>query len=770
MEFSNRSNELEIIQQTLSYRATEQSIFFNLIGKSGAGKTELLRQAVKNLVNEKLLFVYIDITPDEFQASSFFATLIETVSFPIKHHYNTITNIPEEFSLSKYIRKIVRRHKGFDSVIKALTLSFSAIPYVGGTLSSATEKIHTDDFYSLENFFFIYLRSIIKKVRVNIIIDNYQFLPDTIKRVFEAGINQFRNGITLIPITRIETYFDNRNNFCGNFYLQSLELDYISKNEFEKLIEIQKIDISYENIEKIWVITKGNLKDIDIILNELRINPGYNIIDSRIAIKNLDSIQRSILYITALFPAGMKEEYIIYCIRDILNENEENGIKKAISNLVDLGYIYINSNTHDTIKPTHESVIKHVKETLDTFDFAHFCDKLSDSLEEVVTEIKGTKDYVYLLHCWVGINNTEKLCKKISLVQELINIKYKENAYYYIDTIASALMDVICYLPENTLYKILVSFQRVSDFQTGIDLLNKLRINDKKLYDKLRMFNAKFLIQTYNFEDALKELEMIEDSSEKLLYQTNALQHQGKDDKVLKLLQERLPLTNHDENYYIILRNTAHFFSFKEAQENLNVSMEYFKSLQYSDFVLATINNNFAIINIWEGNYEAADIYLNKAIQTLEFIRSNEVFEPYCNKSILYHLKRNYSKAIKYAQDSLDNCPKSLTLDIIMLKINLGIIKFCAKQITLNVLYDSLIDIKEQYDFIEDPWNEFLLLYNINQVALPLGKACYKLSDKHLSYKNNYTNEYTKFHVLDIYSSESGSIEFCLGLSPNWRY
>lgn len=92
-------------------------------------------------------------------------------------------------------------------------------------------------------------------------------------------------------------------------------------------------------------------------MNEIRINPGYDILESNIAINSLDSIQRSILLITALFPAGMKEKYIVNFIHDILNETQDKNIKSAISNLVTLGYIYINSMTHDTIKPTHETVI-----------------------------------------------------------------------------------------------------------------------------------------------------------------------------------------------------------------------------------------------------------------------------------------------------------------------------------------------------------------------------------------------------------------------------
>lgn len=55
-----------------------------------------------------MLFIYIDITSDEFQATSLFQTLLETVYMPLSYQYNTITNIPEDLALSKYIKKYLK--------------------------------------------------------------------------------------------------------------------------------------------------------------------------------------------------------------------------------------------------------------------------------------------------------------------------------------------------------------------------------------------------------------------------------------------------------------------------------------------------------------------------------------------------------------------------------------------------------------------------------------------------------------------------------------
>ena len=109
----------------------------------------------------------------------------------------------------------------------------------------------------------------------------------------------------------------------------------MSHEQYECLLEKQNITINCDQKKQIWDITKGNLKDIDIILNEIRINPGYDITNNEIAIQNLSTIQRSILLIAALFPAGMKEGFVIQFIRNILKETEEEKIKNSIIKLID---------------------------------------------------------------------------------------------------------------------------------------------------------------------------------------------------------------------------------------------------------------------------------------------------------------------------------------------------------------------------------------------------------------------------------------------------
>ena len=262
----------------------------------------------------------------------------------------------------------------------------------------------------------------------------------------------------------------------------------------------------------------------------------------------------------------------------------------------------------------------------------------------------------------------------------------------------------------------------------------------------------------------------VPNSSLKLLCQTNALQHLGLDSNVEKLLSTELSLYTPDENYYIILRNTAHFYDYDEANRNLLLSLKYFSNNKHTSFTVATIQNNLAVINIWKGKYEEADQYLKPAIRTLEQIYSNEIFEPYCNKSILHLMRLEYDTAYKYAKNALENCPKTLTLDIVMLSTNLIIIKLCQQKLTVEEALFALEQLSNQYPLIEDPWYEFQLLYNRRQLSEIIQHEEVTLRTIHERYISEYYNTKTKFYILKRFPIQNFQVELCLGLSPNWRY
>ena len=105
-----------------------------------------------------------------------------------------------------------------------------------------------------------------------------------------------------------------------------------------------------------------------------------------------------------------------------------------------------------------------------------------------------------------------------------------------------------------------------------------------------------------------------------------------------------------------------------------------------------------------------------------------------------------------------------------MLNINYTIISLCARKISLQEAYETLVKLQQQYTLIDDPWYEFQLLYNIKQFAELLNETYQPLSKKHLRYESEYTNSLTKFYLLENFKFDNFIVTLCVGLSPNWRY
>ncbi|CYU41310.1 Tetratricopeptide repeat [Streptococcus suis] len=300
------------------------------------------------------------------------------------------------------------------------------------------------------------------------------------------------------------------------------------------------------------------------------------------------------------------------------------------------------------------------------------------------------------------------------------------------------------------------SYQWISDFNGGLAILNSLQQDN---YSKdLQLYYPRFQIQKYEFEEALKSLEKLENSSGTLLYKLNAYGHLGKDQDAIKLLNETMNSVEKDDFYYIILRNSAHYFPTKEATKNLELALDYFQRNEYQ-IPVATVYNNLGVVNIWDGQYDIALENINKAEKILKKYDSNEIFEPYCNKSIIFLMNKNYQQSLEFINKSLQECTKALTLDIRMLKLNKLIIELISEKISFTEFQNSLKSFEAEIPLIDDPWYKFQIVYNLQQ-----------FEDIPFVYEKTYIDDYqdglTKYYLLIPYKKYN----FCIGLSPNWRY
>lgn len=279
------------------------------------------------------------------------------------------------------------------------------------------------------------------------------------------------------------------------------------------------------------------------------------------------------------------------------------------------------------------------------------------------------------------------------------------------------------------------------------------------------------MTQLYHFDIALKEVELLPESNETLMYKLIILEHIGKEAEISKLLNSLIQNRNKvlDKWYYIILRNTAHFFSYEQAYHNLQKCLDYFSKCG-TVFEQATILNNISVIQIWNGSktYIDAEKTIKKAIKKFYEIGSNEIFESYYNYGTLNYLKGNYQKAIEYFEYALEEVPETLTMDVTLLHINKRICECAINPEKISDLEIYILKSLNKSEILQDPWVRFQLEYNLKNIEIyNNGKTDVNPSEIFLPNNDRNTTTLTVFDVLNIHNDY---IPICLSLSPNWRY
>lgn len=319
-----------------------------------------------------------------------------------------------------------------------------------------------------------------------------------------------------------------------------------------------------------------------------------------------------------------------------------------------------------------------------------------------------------------------------------------------------ALLFPIC-----SIIQILDSFQKTSCFDEGLEISNQL----SNFYN-MELYKAKFLLQSYHYQDAIAVLENRLNSYESWSIYLNALQHLRRDndvrDKITYLLNN--PFQYSDiEYYYIILRNSGHLFGFDKAIDNLQQALEYFQNLS-NKFVESTCLNNIGILYLYQGqNKENINTARNKFTQAKKImhqIKSNEEYQSIINIGVSYICENNPRLALEYFECALTIMPSNLTFDIIKLKCNILICKYLIDNQELINIREELLDLCTQAEDLPDPWIKLLCIYNL-----------YVLRKDNISNLSIVQKDYPgDINLYGLIIKIDNKDRFMLGISPHWRY
>lgn len=780
-----RANDIRNIQKILEKK---ESNCITVHGYSGTGKTYLIKNTLeKYFLNENdITIVYINLLDDILSTTALWDMFLFLTWNGDINDSDNILKVSKNQSFSKFLRKNHRNKKFINILLNSITSIVASLPFYNAQIEIGGVHILDEDDENQQNnnfekadYVVKYFEYVAKKGKLILVIDNYQFMNPTMKIFFESGINKIKNNLSFINIQRTDNKEYNKpiafeNNQC-NIKLENItrkEISIIFNSKFHNSpILINAIDDCYEK-------TLGNLKEIDIYIRKnaelikkglLRKNNTKNLVTS---INSLPEIQRELILLATLFPAGIRLEYVTTLMKRFFYLNDDI-IAEELTKLITLGYVMLNSSKHDLLKPAHDKIALSIDNINSTEDFIDFYLNIEDGLEEIVQNSKNTSDYIYLLHCYVGLCDSTRLIKKVNYLEELIKIKYNDCAFFYIVELTNEYLNneknVFVHLSKNIISDLLDSCQKTCSFETS-QLLLSIFSNDVNFDENYGLYNVKVLTQLYKFSSALYKIKNIPETNESVLYKLIILEHLGKNEDVLNILSTYLNKKNiiRDKWYYLILRNTTHYFDYDNSYKNLVECLRYFEKCG-TFFEQATIFNNLSVIQIWNGTstFKEAEKNLKKSIKYLKKIGSNEIFEPYYNYGVLCFLQKSYKKSLDFFELALSEVPEALSMDVNLLNLNQLICKFAMGKKTIEDLEVFLLSCLNKANILQDPWVRFQIEYNLKNIELYLYKhsSIYPNED-YLINENNFT-------CLTVFSTlikNNETISLCLSLSPNWRY
>ncbi len=747
----NEQNSKEIIV------SSDDSLAQSLLAK------EIL-STIKNERNNSFFSFIIENKHDEYSETHLLNSLLLTFySKSLKCSFN---NIEEKYTLKRFIKK----HRLFNHLSRQVLRSINVC--AAHTTKTAPTIIDDTQFFKdytelssldLINYLNKYLYKISGHRKILIVIENYDFKNDILTTLLTEISSKIKKKLYFIFINSINQnqnygFFNDTENYSLTKY-DELEILSFLKTLFPNITETNA------NIYSKWIYEKSNGKISSVLSN---INENENLIkEERLeknhihnfseTIESLNSIQKNLIFISSLFPNGLRKKYV-YQYYSEYNSLASTNLDEEINNLLKKNILCYNGKNGDSLKILNKSFYRPV-------DVINYNDELMEYLYTIKEYLNNcleeenipNYEYSYLLHCAIFLYKNNELKTNLDKIVRLIDLEYSFYSFSYITSIYSKLYEIIQLLPNASILKVLDAFQKSSEFEKGMTIIQKISTLGT-LNDDFLLYKAKFLTQTYEYHKALNELNSVTIANNEFYYvKLNILQQLFQEEECKKILNIVLQNDVKDKWYYIILRNSAHLVDYRSAESNLKSCCDFFKGRK---FELATCLNNLGIIYLYNNKISNAKNCFEEAIDIFNKIESNEIFEAYCNISILYLLQHDQEQTLKYLNLAKKKIPLALHMDHILLNVNELIINYIYSLNQKETCIKILEKISQEND-IKDEWTKLLINYNLN---------CFKSENE---YNESFLKQIkARRNGFEVFFSKDtdGNIKFMLGLSPHWRY
>lgn len=788
LDYYEREEEKQIIDY-LSTPNIYRNIF--MLGDSGTGKTELAKKAI-SIIHESDCFSHFTIIhldaiqiPENCEKDTFYSFLTYQLLKKTKYNESNVTYVTEENTFLSFLDKSTYIEEVKSNAKKVLISALSLIPNVGSTIYSILNSTDTDlssNYQTAKTVFFDYLSFLNKETGLIIFVDNIQTISDEIVTDFNNMIRQLSTELIVLYVYCLQENEILSHSIIKKICVDSdalvLKINNVSILDFEKICEA---NLCYNDFSKVknnlsyyyGLVQTGNMKEIDEFIFQVNLNGIDDVNDTPTihGIQILDDIKKDIIDLLALFPEGIKISFV----ERVLEYNQKctsNIFKQSIATLSKMNYILINEN--DMLRITHSKYAKASRFNIEVSIEEERFTELINSCEHVFTQMAYEEcedsEFVFCVDTLVELKKHTELIKHLGILDKYINLLYSKYRYSQICMLYKYLTDstfsnteLALLFPLRSIIQLLDSMQKTSNFETGLRISNGL----SNAYN-LKLFEAKFLLQSYHYTKAIDTIKSDLNNYESWSIYLNALQHLRKDEilrREIDNLTKDTPIYDDLDYYYIILRNCGHLYTFEKAFCLLNDSLNYFKQMS-NKFIESTCLNNIGILYLYKDinpdNLQIAKDYFVKAKQIMHDLKSNEEYQSMVNLGVVHFCEENYSLALEYFELAKQLLPTSLTFDLLKLESNIFITKYALNIQTLNETRLAFLDLVEKAEKMPDPWISLLCNYNL-----------YILKRNSEQYSGEFTTNYPgdiSSYGLYLNNSNTKVNQIMLVVSPHWRY
>lgn len=663
-----------------------------IFGTSGSGKSFLARELMVQSANHASdgIGVYLDVPPSDLEASALLVQIEDLLLDERVSSRDAPSFVGKKASRSW--RSLVRGPaRGSSYAYQVSRELIAQVPLVGPFIKALLPEfvpIRENPRSDTASLRFLMKRS--ESRRVFLAIDNTQFIPFAVREALSRELAGAGPNLRLILIERL--FERPRIDWVPKIEgAETMDVELGNASEDEVLALVTTVLPEAHDVEKIASVifrrSGGNLKAIwfQLRLISAQKDAGESPLASyEDVIETLSELDVTVLRAVVFTLGGLTISNLVALLEAFHLGVTREIVATAIRDLADLGLLVVERHDSDRVRVEHELVAQVVSRITPEEEKLELRHQVVSALSRMLDSGSNSENESILYDRLIGIVAEVELRQTPSLlahVERFIRSQSELERYGYLASICrdSVCWEVLDILPESTIRLLLDAIQKTSLFSFGLVVTAKLKRFGGGSESVASLYEAKYLVQLFRYEEAQQTLNRAAESKEKRSVEFNILLGLAQDEKAAEIALEVYAEASDQtatEQDFVILRNSAHLFELDDARVMLETAVQGFRSLG-RDFGLATALNNLGIVELFAPSRALARTNLEDARCRLADLGSSEIYQPLANLSALALLEGDVSLAMELLSRAREAAPRSLAQDDVMFRSNELALKIC---------------------------------------------------------------------------------------------